>query len=101
MSTSAITFSLPRYIVPSLVLCVLVLMAAYMYFLSASILHVVMRTEVEQSIQSLSSEISVLEGDYIAAQHKVSQRISMHEGFEEVGSKTFIDRGTAVLVLNQ
>jgi hypothetical protein len=76
------------------------LFAFYIYFLCASVMHVVMRTEVDHSVRELRSQISLLEGDFIAAQHTVSQNIAQLEGYERVSAKIFIDRAAPSLVLN-
>ena len=68
------------------------LFIAYIYLISASIVHVVMRTELNQEIQRVSSEISLLESRYIAAQHNVSESIASLEGYAENSDKIFIDR---------
>lgn len=79
--------------------CVL-LCTMYMYFVSASIVHVVLRTEVGSDITLLSSEISELEGKYIEVQHKVSSDIASLQGYQKTGSKIFIDRSEGSLVLS-
>lgn len=77
----------------------LVLFALYIYFISASVVHVVMRTETSQEITKLASEISELEGQYIEAQHRVSSDIASLQGYTQTGAKIFIDRTPASLVL--
>lgn len=79
--------------------CLLVF-ALYMYFVCASVVHVVMRTEVNQEITKLSSDISELEGKFIAAQHKVSSDIASLQGYQETEEKIFIDRNRDSLVLS-
>lgn len=74
--------------------------ALYIYFVSASIVHVVIRTELSQEIQKVSSEISTLEGKYIAAQHRVSESIASLQGYTENSNKIFIDRNTPSLVFS-
>jgi len=74
--------------------------ALYIYFVSASIVHVVMRTELSQEVQKVSSEISTLEGKYIAAQHRVSESIASLQGYTENSNKVFIDRNAPSLVLS-
>lgn len=79
----------------SILLCTL-----YMYFVSASIVHVVLRTEIGSDITLLASEISELEGEYIEVQHKVSSDIASLHGYQKSGSKIFIDRSEGSLVLS-
>jgi uncharacterized membrane-anchored protein YitT (DUF2179 family) len=80
-------------------LCIL-LSTLYMYFVSASVVHVVMRKELDQEIARISSEISILENDYIKAQHKVSSDIASLQGYKKTAQKIFIDRSSDSLVLS-
>lgn len=73
----------------------------YMYFLSASVVHVVIRKEFNQDVVVLSSEISELETQYIEAQHHVSDKIASMDGYSEVSEKIFIDRTADSLVLSR
>ncbi len=91
---------LERRLALSLITLCVSLFAAYIYFLSASVMHVVVRTEVDQTARELRSKISVLEGEFIAAQHAVSQNIAHLEGYERVNAKIFVDRAAPSLVLN-
>ncbi len=91
---------LERRIALGLISLCAALFAAYVYFLSASIIHVVVRTELDHSARELRSHISVLEGEFIAAQHAVSQNIAHLEGYERVNDKVFVDRSAPSLVLN-
>lgn len=77
-----------------------ILFCLYVYFLSMSVVHVVMREEVQQEVARLNTQISQLEARYISAQHKVSQQVAQLEGFAEVTDKVFIDRSDDTLVLS-
>jgi hypothetical protein len=72
----------------------------YMYFLSASVVHVVMRKEVDKEITSLGSSLSTLETNFIEAQHEVSEDIASLKGYKHADNKVFIDRGDTALVLS-
>ena len=78
----------------------LVLFVLYVYFISASVVHVVMRTEISQEVSQISSEISQLEGKYIEAQHRVSSDIASLQGYQEASEKIFIDKTPSSLVLS-
>ncbi len=78
----------------------LMLFVGYVYLVSASVVHVVFRTELEQEIQKTNSEISVLEGEYIQAQLLVSERIASLQGYSETSDKIFLDRSESSLVLS-
>lgn len=72
----------------------------YIYFVSASVVHVVIRTEINQEIKKVSSEISLLEGRLITAQHKISSDIASLQGYIDTSDKIFIDRVKPVFVLS-
>ncbi len=78
----------------------LMLFALYVYFVCASVMHVVVRTEIDHSLREQRSRISSLESEYIAAQHAVSQNIAHLDGYERVVEKIFIDRAEPSLVMN-
>jgi hypothetical protein len=61
-----------------------------MYFLSLSVVHVVMRKEVLQETNRLRSEIAFLETSYIEAHHTISSRAATADGFTEIRDKIFI-----------
>lgn len=77
---------------------VLILFAAYVYFVSASVLHVVMRQEVERQMSTLHTDIATLEAKYIQAQHAVSKDIASLQGYVETEEKIFLDRSTVAAV---
>lgn len=74
---------------------------AYMYFVSASIVHVVMRKEVDTQIAQLSTHVSELESKYIDIQHSVSSDIASQKGFVTVDKKIFIDKTVDTLVVSR
>jgi hypothetical protein len=75
--------------------------AAYMYFLSLSVVHVVMRQEVDSDIRELNTMVSELEASYIEKQHAVSSDIATMKGFVMAERKVFIDKGGDTLVLSR
>ena len=75
---------------------------AYIYFVSISVAHVVIRKEIDEQIASLSTTVSQLEASYIDIQHLVSAEIATHSGYIAVAEKVFIDKDNSdTLVLNQ
>jgi hypothetical protein len=72
----------------------------YMYFLSMSVVHVVLRKEVMYKMGTVESDIAALEASYINAQHKVSNKIAALENFAENDQKIFVSRNDATLVLS-
>jgi hypothetical protein len=91
---------LQKRLAVALVFVCITLFALYIYLLSSSVMHVVMRTEIDHSVRELKSQISLLESDFIAAQHAVSQNIAYLEGYERVNDKVFVDRNAPSLVFN-
>jgi hypothetical protein len=73
----------------------------YMYFLTMSVVHVVLRKEVMTNMHSIESDIAMLESHYIEAQHIVSDKIATLEDFTANDNKVFLTRGdTPTLVLS-
>jgi hypothetical protein len=79
--------------------CLVAAVTLYMYFLSASVHHVVMRKEIDKEISGHSSSVSMLEAEYIEAQHAVSEDIASMRGFALTDAKIYIDRSDTTLVL--
>ena len=74
---------------------------AYIYFLCASVAHVVVRKEINQEIASLSSNISGLESKYIQAQHSVSAEIASMHGYVPAETKVYIQPAKATVALSK
>ncbi len=71
---------------------------AYMYFLSLSVVHVVMRKEATAQIGQLRSEIAKLETSYIEAKHNISAQVATLEGYNQNQDKIFINKDTALVL---
>jgi hypothetical protein len=80
--------------------CVVVSVMCYMYFLSTSVVNVVMRKEVDKEMVNLSSSVGSLEAEYIEVQHAVSEDIASLKGYERTDTKIFIDRTSGTLSLS-
>lgn len=91
---------LEHYLLAGSVALLFVLIAFYIYFLSATVVQVVMHKEIQQEISEQHSVISSLEAKYIALQHDVSDTIASLDGFVVTEDKIFIDRSQSVLVLH-
>ncbi|HMA77837.1 MAG TPA: hypothetical protein VKP88_01700 [Candidatus Paceibacterota bacterium] len=77
----------------------LCLTVVYMYLLSATVMHVVVRKETTQSIKEVNTKIAALETEYIKAQHAVSERVAALPGFVTTPDKIFLQRGDTALVV--
>jgi len=74
-------------------LCIL-----YVYFLSNSVVHVVISKESEANIYKANSEIAALEAEYMRIQNSLSQEIVEQSGYIATNKKIFIDRTNPNLV---
>jgi uncharacterized membrane-anchored protein YitT (DUF2179 family) len=83
----------------ALSLCMLVV-CTYMYFVSMTVVHVVLRKEVDNQIAVVGTQISQLEERYIEKQHNLSVAIATQQGFVTTEKKTFIDKTKATFVLS-
>lgn len=81
--------------------CFVVALFSYMYFVSSSILNVVMLKEVDAHVADIQTTIGELESTYIEIQHDVSSDIATHRGFVIADKKIFIDRSGDTLSLLQ
>lgn len=95
------TYQNPTFWVTTLMVLLFVLVVAYMYFLSMSVVHVVFRKESNHHARQLESEISALESTYIEAQHAVSERIASAEALSETNEKIFVSRVPAAVALSR
>lgn len=80
--------------------CLFMLAVLYVYFLSASIVHVVIRQEVSQAIKVEQSDIASLESSYMEAQHRLSSNVANLSGYTKAERKIYINRGSTGLVLH-
>ncbi len=94
------TIQINNHLVTSFCIGLLALsIIAYMYFLSLSVVHVVMRKEATQKIGQMRSDIAALEASYIEARHQISARVASLEGFNQNQKKVFINKEEQSLVL--
>lgn len=98
--TKVKTINKDKIICLSLAGMTVALFGLYIYFISATVAHVVIRKEVSQDLVAMHTDISQLETDYIDAQHRVSEEIASLEGYQPIVDKVFIDRNPSSLVLS-
>lgn len=75
--------------------------ALYMYFLSASIVNVVIRQEIDLEIRNTNARIAELEARYSAAKSSVSIDQAGTHGFINTVSKTYISKKGENVVLSK
>jgi hypothetical protein len=78
-----------------LVIAIFILVALYGYFISMSIVHVLVREEVENSIASISSAIGEFESQYIVNKEAITIENAYSLGFKNLRKKTFVERRTS------
>lgn len=79
---------------------IMVLFGAYMYFVSASVVHVIVRKEVDREISQMSSHISDLETRYIEAKQAFNEEHIAALGFTVAApEKIYIMKVPSSLVL--
>jgi UPF0716 family protein affecting phage T7 exclusion len=98
--SAAIQLLTPAVVSSLLGVVMLSMAVSYMYFLSLSVVDVVLRKEAHQAARLVESEIASLEATYIEAQHTVSERIASAGAFTETSEKIFIERTAPKFVLN-
>lgn len=78
----------------------LILFSAYIYFVSASIVHVIVRKEVDREIAHVSSRIGELESAYIAAKQSITEENLTAYGFVSgEHEKIYVQKAPTNLVL--
>lgn len=98
--TTILTHISGKRVALTLVGLMLMLALMYIYFVFMSVVHVVIRTEIQHDIKAVASEISSYERTYIASQHHVSEQLAVQTGYVAVSDKDFIDRTQTHLVLS-
>lgn len=79
---------------------VFILFAAYVYFVSAAVAHVVVRKELSQEITNMQTRISELEAEYILAKDGVALEMAMERGFTVTEEKVFVAKTDAAVALS-
>lgn len=83
----------------AIILTICALLCAYLYFVGASILHVVARKEMGAEATKLQSAIALMEREYFALSNTVDDSIASSMGLIPVGETAYVyEPGTAVAV---
>lgn len=88
-----------RVLAGALVLFV-ILIIAYVYFVNATIQHVVARKNLEAATELLSSQVSDLEFSYIRYQNDITPDYVAQNGFVESQQITYVSRRPAAVALS-
>ena len=90
--TTVKTYNTERKLFYASALFLLVVFAAYIYFVSAAVAHVVVRKELTQEISEAQTRISELEAEYIASQQAVELATALSRGFAPNEEKVFVKK---------
>lgn len=72
------------------IVLLIALFAGYVYFISASIVNVVLRQEAMVEISAIHSSISTLEADYLTKKQAIDESFAMSEGYAELSATHYI-----------
>ncbi|MCH7598058.1 hypothetical protein IID27_03430 [Patescibacteria group bacterium] len=73
---------------------IVLLIGLYGYFVSKSIVNVIIREEIEQDLAKVNAHISDLEYDYIKKKNTINLKLAYELGLRDVRNKKFITRGS-------
>ncbi len=90
-----------RYVLAGSFSCLIIIFVAYIYFVSASIVHVVIGKEVSQKMVAINADISGYEATYIKLQAGVNSEAALENGFVPTTGKIYVKRAPTSLVLSQ
>lgn len=88
------TIDLNKKIFWSLLALLVVLFGLYGYFISKSIVNVLVREEVEQNIVATNSEISSLEFAFLEQKNTISLNFAYERGWKDINRKEFVARNS-------
>ncbi|MFQ5661913.1 MAG: hypothetical protein ACE5F2_01525 [Candidatus Paceibacteria bacterium] len=75
-----------------LVFAILTLVGFYGYFISKSIINVIVREEISGDVAAVNSSISELEARYLEHKDAIRIEFAKSAGFEELAEKKFVAR---------
>ncbi|MCH8889453.1 hypothetical protein IID26_03500 [Patescibacteria group bacterium] len=84
--------SLKKRIFWILIISIASLLIFYGYFVSHSIINVVLREEVEQELTRVTTRISDLEFQYLSKKDSINLAFAHSLGFQNVSQKQFVSR---------
>jgi hypothetical protein len=78
----------------ALIAIIFILLGFYGYFISKSIVNVIVREEINNDVVVVSSAISELEFEYIAHKNIINKEYAKAAGFKDLAEKKFVARKT-------
>jgi len=97
MKTMALKFNnieYSRLAITGLIVLLFALVSIYSYFINASVLNVVERKNIENTISTLGSNVSGLETEYFVKVDSVNIDLAISMGFKEMENASFAVRKT-------
>ena len=73
-------------------LAVAILLCAYLYFVSATVLIVIAQREASRSSAALQSDIGVLEQKYFSLSQEITEEIAGTLGLEPIAARSYVYR---------
>ncbi len=95
---SQMQYRAERVLLGAAFLTLLVLCGLYMYFISLSVVHVVVSQETDVRIHEMRSDIAKQEAEYMEMQNALSREVVEQKGYIAATEKIFIDRSAGSLV---
>lgn len=71
---------------------VMVFLSLYVYFVSKSVINVVVREEIENDIIAVNSRLGDLELSYINLKNQITPEFAYSNGFFALSEKTYVER---------
>lgn len=76
----------------SLVVCVIITLGLYLYFLSSTVYTIVLRQQTEKSIATLEGNAGTLESNYLNIKNTVTIEFARSKGFKDIIATQYISR---------
>ena len=88
----AIEYPLERVLLRGLYIAILILIAGYLYFVSAAVLNVMARKEALTQITHIDAAIGTLEGKYFSLSQGITPQSAAALGLSTIQSTEYVDR---------
>ena len=85
----------------SLLSIMIALVGLYIYFISMSVMNVVLREEMLLEITAAHSNVGEMEAVYLTKKNAIDAQYATTLGFQPIEKKHFVTRGAGTLTLNR
>lgn len=100
ISILSIQHPLERRLEAALIALAIVLAAAYAYYIGATVLHVMVRTEAAAAASDIESAVAVLEQEYFAESEALDEELSESMGLAAIRDTSYVYRPGSTLVMS-